>query len=114
MSTTTRKPCLVNTYYENEFVRPRKVISSQCPCCGQAWKLPVNARMCPKCGLIKYLSDFPTKHGMCRACKAERITKSYRNQADYQHQYYLTRTKLKRQQRRQEQEQTDTQTAVNE
>lgn len=90
------KPPVITTYDESEFVRPRKVISNQCPCCGQPWKFPVNARMCPECGEAKYLHEFTNKTGMCKACKYARMKARKEKNKRYLHDYYLKKLKEKR------------------
>lgn len=105
-------PPVIKTYDECEFVRPRKVISNQCPCCGQPWKFPVNARMCPACGDVKYLHEFTTKTGMCKECRHTRMVAFRERQRAYQRDYYHKKLKDKRKAKRESAKQRERQQVV--
>lgn len=90
------KPPLVVTYDQHEFVRPRKVISNQCPCCGQPWKLPINARVCPRCGEMKYLHEFTNKAGMCKDCRKTKTLARADKEREYHRKYYREKTRFKK------------------
>jgi hypothetical protein len=70
-----------------------------CPTCGRQYEgaMPIDGRVCPRCLIFQTHSCFPTKTGMCDACRTIKRALKGKKAKAYHADYYQRVTKPKRQ-----------------